>query len=81
MKDELCAAISDSEIRVATDIYPSETRDFIICKQTPGGLQQLNPIELLGNRHGGSHFEIHCEHSRRRPGSTERAISVANPVP
>lgn len=48
MKDELCVAISDSEIRVATDTYPSETRDFIICKQTPGGLQQLNPIELLG---------------------------------
>lgn len=48
MKDELCAAISDTEIRVVTDIYPSETRDFIVCKQLPDGLQQLNPIELLG---------------------------------
>lgn len=48
MKDEHCSAISDTEIRVVTDIYPSETRDFIICKRIPCGLQQLNPIELLG---------------------------------
>ncbi|TWT97285.1 hypothetical protein Pla100_24350 [Neorhodopirellula pilleata] len=48
MKDEHCSAIRDTEIRVVTDRYPSETRDFVICKQIPNGVQQLNPIELLG---------------------------------
>ena len=48
MENERCTVINDTEIRVVTDVYPSETRDFIICRQIPGGLQQLNPIELLG---------------------------------
>ena len=81
MKDEHCSAIRDSEIRVVTDRYPSETRDFIICKQTPDGLQQLNPIELLGTDMAVRLLEYTARTGDEDIAQTKLAFSVANSVP